>query len=71
MTGYIPRFRPAGFATLPRGVGWQFVEAPHDLAHVRTDIPASRHRYGVIETDRPLTPAEVETFQLQVAEGAQ
>jgi hypothetical protein len=59
-------YRPAGFATLPSGVSWRFVEAPQG-EHWRPfiDMPVSRHRYGVIETDRELTADELATFQIE------
>lgn len=62
---YIPRLRPAGFATLPHGVKWDYVEAPQmeGLAN-RPELPRSRHRYGVISTDRALTDDELERHEL-------
>ena len=62
---YIPRLRPASFSTLPGKVAWTYVEAPamQGLCN-RPDLPASIHRYGLIETDRRLTPDEVEHFDL-------
>lgn len=36
---YRPMARPATFATLPAGLRWEYVEAPWDLAHVRSDLP--------------------------------
>lgn len=65
MNRYVPQLRPASFATLPFGVGWFYVEAPalHGLAN-RPDLPQSRHRYGVIETTRPLTDREREHFDM-------
>ena len=62
---YATIYRPAGFGGLPSGVGWHYVEAPFDLAHVRTDIPPSKKRYGVVETSRELTDYEIATFQLE------
>jgi hypothetical protein len=57
--------RPASFSTLPSGVKWEYVEAPPDIAHKRPDLPRSTHRYGVIATERKLTPEERERFDLQ------
>ena len=63
---YVPLLRPASFATLPRGVSWGYVEAPAMAGLTRqTDLPASRHRYGVIATDRPLTADELERYDLR------
>ena len=66
MTRYIPLLRPAGFGTLPRGVGWRYTEAPAmpGLAN-RLDLPRSAYTFGVIETDRVLTAAEAEHFDLR------
>ena len=62
---YTPQLRPAGFATLPSGLSWHYVQAPtmHGL-YMRDDLPTSRYRYGVIETDRELTAHEIFTFDL-------
>jgi len=62
---YISPYRPFGFATLPRKVTYVYVEAPHNLAHVLTDLPRSDHRHGVILTSRELTSEECDTFQLR------
>lgn len=67
---YTMRYRPASFATLPPrlnrggGLGWWYVEAPFDLAHIRTDIPRSKHVFGVIETRDPLTPQELRDYEI-------
>jgi hypothetical protein len=69
MNRYRMLYRPAGYATLPRGVKWEFVEAPAlpGLLHWRmyAVLPPSRHLYGVIETDRPLTQQELNDYQLE------
>ena len=62
---YRPLLRPASFCTLPRGVVWSYVQAPWDLAHIRTDIPRGETRHGLIQTDRALTPDECEQFELK------
>lgn len=62
---YRPLLRHASNFTLPRGLGWRYIEAPPELAHRRPDIPASEHRYGLIETDRALTAEECEHFSLE------
>jgi hypothetical protein len=59
---YRPTLRPASSATLPDGLDWSFVEAP-DYVN-RPDLPRSRHRYGVISTDRKLTADECDRFGL-------
>ena len=62
---YKPLLRPAGFATLPPGLTWRYVEAPtmHGL-YVGDDLPRSSHRFGIIETSRALTVDEKEHFDL-------
>lgn len=70
MKRYIPLLRPAGFATLPQGLAWSYVEVPR-LGYVtkRPDLPTSKHPHGVIEC-RELTPHETYTFDLrEVANG--
>jgi hypothetical protein len=64
MNTYRTTLRPASVTTLPPGVKWEFLEAPWDLAHIRTDLPRSAHRYGVFLTDRRLTDEEREHFDL-------
>ena len=65
---YRPLLRPASFCTLPRGIEWSFVEAPHDLAHIRTDLPRSLHVHGVISVDRQLTNDECDQFDLRLVD---
>jgi hypothetical protein len=67
MYKYRPMLRPAGFATLPADVGWRYVEAPSGFIINRPDLPQSRYLYGIIATDRELTPAELYTFDLRAA----
>lgn len=57
-------YRPAYFATLPPGLKWEFVEAPQNIAHRRTDIPCSWYQFGVFKTDRPLTKEELEIYEI-------
>ena len=63
MTRYISLLRPAGFATLPRGLDWTYVEVPAYVT-LRPDLPRSLHPHGVIEC-RQLTPDEIERFDLR------
>ena len=73
---YRPLLRPAGFATMPTGLKWDYVEVPRDIAHLRPNLPVSAHRYGVIACDRELTEKECRNFDLEqvceerTAEGA-
>lgn len=64
---YIILYRPAGYATLPAGVKWDYVEAPMDVAARRPDLPLSKHRHGIISTSRALTEEELRAFQLMPA----
>ena len=63
---YRPTLRPPSFCTLPAGIRWEFVAAPWDLAHIRTDIPRAPTRYGIISTDRRLTDDERARFDLEI-----
>ena len=73
---YRPLLRPAGFATMPAGLKWNYVEVPRDIAHLRPNLPVSAHRYGVIACDRELTEKERRNFDIEpvreerTAEGA-
>jgi len=60
---YRPILRPAGFATLPRGLKGDYTEIPAFLKGKR-DLPVSAHPHGVIATDRALTADEMERFDL-------
>lgn len=60
---YRPLFRPASFSTLPRGLKWEYVEAPSYVT-LRPDLPRSTYPHGVISTDRALTLDEQEQFDL-------
>jgi hypothetical protein len=67
MNRYRTILRPAGFGGLPAGVGWVYVETPPGEIYDRrlvSCVPVSRHRYGVVETDRPLTREELEHFDI-------
>ncbi|MHB1869650.1 MAG: hypothetical protein ACYCT1_02190 [Steroidobacteraceae bacterium] len=68
---YRPLLRPAGFATMPAGLKWDYVEAAQEIAHLRPTLPVSRHRYGVIACDRKLTPEECQRFDLKRVEESQ
>ncbi len=66
---YRTTMRPAGFGGLPQGITYRYVEAPHDgLGPYAPPMPTSRYRYGVIETDRELTPDEMRRFDIERAE---
>lgn len=67
---YRPRYRPPGFATLPAGLVWEFVQMPPDIAHRRPDVPRSAYRFGMIATTRALSDEELERFELDVDEGS-
>lgn len=61
---YRPMLRPAAGCTLP-SIVWEYAEMPANMAHLRADIPCSRHLYGVIATMRRLTVDECARFDLQ------
>ena len=60
---YKPLYRPAAFSGIPKG--WDFKEAPPDIAHKRPDLPMSRWRFGIIAYDRPLTADECKSHELE------
>lgn len=59
---YRPLLRPA---TSAAPSGWSYVEAPPDIAHLRRDLPASRHRHGVIAYDERLADDQARAFDLE------
>ena len=61
---YTPTLRPMWVSALPDGVAWRYVECPHEITHLRSDLPASKHRHGVIETSRVLTFDEQVRFDM-------
>ena len=61
---YRPLLRPAGFATMPPGLKWDYVEVPREIAHLRPNLPVSRQRYGVIACERELTEEECQRYEL-------
>ncbi len=62
---YRTTLRPASGGGVPLGVRWEYVEAPAMTALcIRHDLPLSRHRYGVIATDRALTAEELDHFDI-------
>lgn len=65
MARYRMLYRPAGFATLPSGLKWNFAEVPSYYAANRPDLPVSRFTHGVIETERDLTEEECRTFEIE------
>ena len=64
MARYALLLRPASFATLPR-VGWDYVAAPAVIAYRRGLPVSTEYPHGVIQTDRELTPEEVESIDLK------
>ena len=65
---YRPLLRPAAFGGIPKSLGeWVYVEMPPDIAHMRPDVPPSRHRHGVVAFRRPLTDDERRRFDLEPA----
>lgn len=68
MNTYTMRYRPAGFATLPPGIQWDYVAMPSrsdQFLPFRRDLPAEpRHPFGVIRTNRPLTKDEMKIYEV-------
>lgn len=66
---YTMQFRPVGAFTLPRGVITEWVRLPqhdsHLLRRAYPDLETSRYPFGEFTTSRPLTPAEMEAFQVK------
>ena len=68
MNTYAMKYRPAGFASLPRDIRWDYVAMPTMFGLCgRRDLPTCRHTFGLIQTDRPLTQAEMDTFEIAEA----
>lgn len=68
MPRYRTTLRPPGGGGIPAGVRWRYVELPPgdlDLHTRLRQIPISRYFYGVIQTDRELTPAELRHFDIE------
>jgi len=69
---YRTTLRPVAAGGLPMGVTYRYVELPWDGSIYRGHfplLPVSRHRYGVVETDRALTPAELAHFDIEPIAG--
>lgn len=71
MNGYIyrPYLRPVGFATMPKDIEWDYVEAPADQPQIakRRCLPLSTNRYGVIVVNRPFTAEERDHYGMEPA----
>ena len=68
MIKYRMKHRPPGFATLPARLWWDWVEIPRDdhwLADMRPSLPRSTWRFGVFQTERPLTPEELRDYEIE------
>jgi hypothetical protein len=59
---YRTKFRPPSVSTLPDGIGYTLVEIGPDEAHLRPDLPVTRHTFPAFTTNRPLTPEEMDRF---------
>ena len=51
---YRPLLRPAGFATMPPGLKWDFVEVPREIAHLRTNLPVRDRAQTTSQLSRPV-----------------
>lgn len=70
---YRTTLRPVAFGGLPMGVTYRYVELPSDGSIYRGHfpmLPVSRHLYGVVETDRALTAAEMVHFDIVTLDAA-
>ena len=65
MRTYSNRYRPVGLGTIPRGLQWSWVEVPANYGRP-SDLPTSSRVYGVYTTERPLTPAELRDYEIDV-----
>lgn len=63
MPRYTPRLRPPHTSNLPMGLKFKLIEAPRE-GNWNSNIPVSKHRYGVIETEAPIEPALLDHFDL-------
>ena len=61
-------FRPLMFATYPGDVTTEWVELPQDgVDHgAFPGVPVSRHVFGVFTTNRQLTAAELDSYQIVI-----
>jgi hypothetical protein len=67
MHKYTPKYRPPLYGTVPNG--FELMERPAlGLGFdARTDLPASRHQFGVISYPEPLSEEDMERYQLEYA----
>jgi hypothetical protein len=73
---YALRNRPPGFATVPRGWPWRYLQAPAQLlldprfvaANPGVMLCLPRHRHGVIGSEVELTPVELYDFEIDKVE---
>ncbi len=62
---YALRNRPPGYATVPWGWPWEYVEVPHYMAQYRPELPVTiQHRHGVISSEVQLTKEQMAAFEL-------
>ena len=61
---YTLLYRPPSSCTLPKG--WTLIERPQVPGfESRTDLPLSKHYFGVVEFERVLTQDEAADYQLK------
>ena len=65
---YRPTLRPASSFTLPKGIEWDYLEAPANepLIAQRRGIPLSRQPFGIIAVNRRLSKEERGQFGLEI-----
>ena len=66
MTVYAMQFRPPSFCTLPDGIEITWVKVPQELAphFPNLEVAPREHMFGEFTTNRPLTTAEMDAFQI-------
>lgn len=66
---YRANLRPVGFDSLPKGMIWEYVEAPHAISHMAAfrNMPRSVARFGTIRLQSKLTADECARYGLEIA----
>jgi hypothetical protein len=63
---YAPLYRPPSTCTLPCPFTLVERPAPGLGFDRRTDLPASIHRFGVVQYDRPLSDDDLARYELKL-----
>lgn len=64
---YRMMYRPPGFATLPSGVKWSWVELPPDHPNPQRfpELPVSKWQFGVFKPDVLFNEDELRDYQIE------